>query len=324
METSPHLHETAAATMPTFPVRTPHRGIRPAPARPPALRCVRASLADQPARRIPIRAPLAATPVPRESRQTSLPAPRAPFPARAHSRLAAPARTSSAAAAIPAACRIRGLLGWSVTCLWLLQLFPQMKRNFAGRRRHMHEAAVCLTPRRWMSQLDFPHTFQDRLPKISEHGKRFLGHHRLVQHFPNHRELHKRPRAASACYKAIRKPDQLEQSFFPALLPHLHVNPRIDLRRFEEFCRHPVSFSARLFRAPRYRFHHAAITAAANGEAVFRAGPPQHARLFVSRVSFMRARTTKHRDNQFFPHLGFSILLAVFMLRPALRRRHIK
>src|SRR6266550_2452874 len=323
-ETSPLLRETAAAAIPPFPATTPHPGIRPAPAPYPAPRCLRASLADRPARQIPAHAPRAATRLLRESVRTPIPAPRAPSPAQAHSQLAVPARTWSSAAAIRVACRTPIHLAPFVTWLCLLPFRGQMTCHVTRRRRHVHQPTVCLVPGRGVSHFYFPHAIQNRLPKISEHRERFRGHHRLVQHLPHNRKLHERSRPAFACYKSIRAPDQLKESFFPGLHTHFHVNPRIELGGLEKFRGHPGCFPAGFLGSAGHRFHHPAVTAATNRETVLRQSSPQDPRLFVIRVSLARPRTPKYGDDKFFAHLQSSTSLRVLVLQSALRRRHIE
>src|SRR5260370_35076506 len=96
--------------------------------------------------------------------QTPIPDMRDPPPAQVHSPLAAPARTLSSAAAIPAACQTPIRLAPSVTFLGSLQFRGQMICNVARSLRHVHQPPVSLTPRPRVSQSYFPHPLQNRLP----------------------------------------------------------------------------------------------------------------------------------------------------------------
>src|SRR5260370_516344 len=74
----------------------------------------------------------------------------------------------------------------------------------------------------------------------------------------------KLPHPAFARHKSIPEPDQFEQPRLPSFLPYLDIDPRIEFRFFKKFSRHAKRFSARIFRAPRHRGHHAGIASAAN------------------------------------------------------------
>src|SRR5882724_5302864 len=175
-----------------------------------------------------------------------------------------------------------------------------------------------------MFQLNLPHTIQHRRPEISKHGERFTRHHRLVQHLPHHRKFHECSRSAFARHKSVRAPDQLEEPLFPGLRPYFHVNPRIEFRSLEKLRRHTVCSPTSLFRTARNRFHYSAVTAAANRETVPRQSSPQDSCLFVVSLSFVRPRTSKHRDDEFFSHPRSSSSLRVLVIQPTLRRRHIE
>src|SRR5437660_1802776 len=310
--------------MPPFPTTTPHPGICPAPAARRHPRCVPASLEDRPARQNLARAPRAATPLLHKSAQMPIPAPLAPSRARVHPQLDVRARTSSSTAAIPAACQTPIRLEPSVTSLCLLQSSGQMTCHVSRRLRYIHQPPVRLAPRRGVSQFHFPHAIQNRLPEVSEHRERFLRHHRLVQHFPNDCKLHERAGPAFARDKSIRAPDELKEPLFPGLHAHFEVNPRIQLCILEKIRGHAVRFSSGFLRAARHRFHHPAVTAAANGETVLRQRSPEHARLIIIPVSFVRPRTSKYRDDELFVHLQSSALLWMLAFPATFWRRYVE
>src|SRR5207247_8631933 len=106
--------------------------------------------------------------------------------------------------------------------------------------------------------------------------------------------------------------------------PHCTSYPRIALPPLQTPRVLTVLLAARFFRAARHPFHHAPIPAAADRESVLRQSTPQHARLFIVRVTFARPRTSKYRDDKFFPHLQSSTLLWVFALTAALWRRYVE
>src|SRR5260370_27749792 len=199
-----------------------------------------------------------------------------------------------------------------------------MTCHVARSRSPTRQPPVGSAPGGRVSHLYSPHAIQNRLPEVSETRKWFLRHPRLVQHLPHTRKLHERSRPALARHKSVPAPDQLKESLFPGLQAHFDVNPGIELRAFEKIRGYTGRFPAGFFRATGYRLHHAAVTAAANGESVLGQRAPQDARLFIVRVTLARPRTPHHSHDQFFPHLQFSISLRVFVFPASLRRRHVE
>src|SRR5256885_12854146 len=102
-----------------------------------------------------------------------------------------------------------------------------MARGIRRRRGHMHDPAISFTPRRSVPQLDLAHALEYRNPKVAEYREWLSGHHRLVQHFPDDRQLDVRSCPTLASHESMRDADQFKQAVLPGGHANFFINPRI-------------------------------------------------------------------------------------------------
>ncbi len=131
----------------------------------------------------------------------------------------------------------------------------------------MHERFVALAPARRVTHFHFAHALDDWLPEISQHDKGFSLHGTFVQHFPHNRQFHQRSRTTGARHIPAPAFDQLEQPLLPRPHANLFLHPPVRVR-FEKFRRHRQRSPATFFRPARDRFHHSAVAAAADCQAL--------------------------------------------------------
>src|SRR5262249_38767158 len=154
-----------------------------------------------------------------------------------------------------------------------------------------------------MRELDFADTIDDGSPEISQYREGFAGHHRFIEHFPNHREFDQSAGAAFAGHEAVGETDQLKQTILPGADADFDVHPGIGLGG-KEIRGDAVGFAASLLGATRDSSHDTTVGAAAYREPGGGKRAAKRARFFVLRLAFERSRATEDGDDFFLGHVG--------------------